>query len=72
MGWKTIGCRSCDLGMGTRGMDRCSKCHGTGSKLLHIESGDEYPNTYYGWLKLEDAHGLQPEHPTTQENPDGK
>ena len=26
-----FGCPACDFGMGRRGMDRCSKCDGTGS-----------------------------------------
>lgn len=40
-------CHHCDFGSGMRGMDRCSKCDGTGSQL-HTPSGKLYPNTKKG------------------------
>jgi hypothetical protein len=40
---------SCDFSMGTRGMDRCSKCDGTGSRL---RVGELYwPNTRDGYIE---------------------
>lgn len=57
--WTAIACSHCDFSGGTRGMDRCSKCDGTGSQLLHTPSGQLYPNTEEGWKKLEQDHGPQ-------------
>ncbi len=43
------GCGHCDFGMGTRGMDRCAKCDGTGSVFRVGLSA--FPNTEIGYLK---------------------
>lgn len=44
------GC-NCDFSSGTRGMDRCSKCDGTGSRLrINVPDGILYfPNTKLGY-----------------------
>ena len=47
---KVTGC-TCDFSGGTRGMDRCSRCDGTGSRFL-VSAGDEahyFPNTEKGY-----------------------
>lgn len=54
--WKAIDCGLCDFSSGTRGMDRCAKCDGTGSRLLHLPTGDSYPNTERGWNKMRADH----------------
>lgn len=48
---KPIGC-TCDFSSGTRGMDRCYKCDGTGSRLLASAGNDlrYFPNTREGWV----------------------
>lgn len=43
---KPITCHHCDFGSGQRGMDRCSKCGGTGSGFW--ANGSFYPNTKEG------------------------
>lgn len=56
--WKVIGC-TCDFSGGTRGMDRCHHCGGTGSRLFH-KSGDTFPNTETGWkAMMEKKRGKQ-------------
>ncbi len=51
---KTVGC-ICDFSGGTRGMDRCSRCDGTGSRFLVVvrqEWGNQafyFPNTKEGY-----------------------
>jgi hypothetical protein len=47
---KPVGC-TCDFSSGTRGMDRCSHCDGTGSRLLVVVDGQPFyfPNTKEGW-----------------------
>lgn len=53
--WKAVGCnRFCDAGY--RGMDNCNACGCTGSQLLHLESGDRYPNTEDGWSQMVKVH----------------
>ena len=59
--WRAINCWHCDFSMGTRGMDRCYKCDGTGSQIFHIPSKAFYPNTEDGWKELEKVHGKQVE-----------
>ena len=56
--WLAVGC-TCDFSGGTRGMDRCGRCDGTGSRLLHLPSGFHYPNTKEGWNRLVKEHGEQ-------------
>ena len=41
-------CSHCDFGSGQRGMDRCSKCDGTGS--VFFVAGQKFPNTEAGYL----------------------
>jgi len=41
---KPRGCPFCDFSMGTRGMDRCSRCDGTGSVFL---VGDREKNPHF-------------------------
>ena len=47
---KIVGC-TCDFSGGYRGMDRCSRCDGTGSRfLVTTEAGPLYfPNTKEGY-----------------------
>lgn len=42
-------CGHCDLGRGTRGMDSCSVCDGTGS--VFMVNGRSFPNTEEGYLE---------------------
>lgn len=58
--WRAVGC-NCDFSSGTRGMDRCAHCDGTGSRLLHLPTGYHYPNTEAGWKRLVKEHGEQVE-----------
>lgn len=44
---KPTSCPHCDFSGGTRGMDRCSKCDGTGS--VFRVGGRYYPNTKEGY-----------------------
>lgn len=44
---KPMTCNICDFGTGTRGMDRCSRCDGTGS--VFFVRGHFYPNTKEGY-----------------------
>lgn len=48
---KAVGC-TCDFSRGTRGMDRCSQCGGTGSRLLIVVDGEPryFPNTERGYV----------------------
>lgn len=46
---KASGCGHCDFGSGSRGMDRCSRCDGTGS--VFIQAGATFPNTEEGYLE---------------------
>lgn len=55
---KPVGCHSCDLGMGTRGMDRCSKCDGTGS--VFWVNRKCFPNTREGYIEACSAAGIEP------------
>ena len=51
---KTVGC-TCDFSGGTRGMDRCARCDGTGSRLF-VCIGDEahyFPNTEPGYKQAQ-------------------
>lgn len=64
------GCHHCDFSMGTRGMDRCARCDGTGSVFWVY--GRSYPNTEAGFhraltaLRNEEAAALStPEGGTT-------
>lgn len=43
------GCNLCDLGHGTRGMDRCAKCDGTGS--VFVVGTRTFPNTERGYME---------------------
>lgn len=47
---KIVGC-TCDFSSGTRGMDRCSRCAGTGSRFLAIGRDGPvfFPNTRDGY-----------------------
>lgn len=44
-------CSRCDFGSGTRGMDRCSKCAGTGSvfRVIGKDGLRSFPNTREGF-----------------------
>lgn len=55
---KPLGCDDCDFGGGTRGMDRCAKCDGTGS--LFFVNGRTYPNTKSGYIAACAAAGIVP------------
>jgi hypothetical protein len=46
-------CGHCDFGTGRRGMDRCSKCDGTGSYLKF--GGKKYENSRDGYKAALDA-----------------
>ena len=61
-GMKLVRCLYCDFGMGTRGMDRCGPCRGTGSRF-QIIVGDlvqEYPNTEQGYKEACEELGVEP------------
>jgi hypothetical protein len=45
---RTFVCDRCDFGGGTRGMDRCGRCRGTGS--VFRVGGRSWPNTEAGYL----------------------
>lgn len=47
---RAVGC-TCDFSSGTRGMDRCARCDGTGSRLLFVIKGEAryFPNTRVGY-----------------------
>ena len=45
---KAVACTHCDFGGGTRGMDRCAKCDGTGS--VFRVGWVTYPNTKQGYI----------------------
>lgn len=51
--WAAIACSHCDFSTGTRGMDRCSHCDGTGSQLIIRATGERFQNTEAGWGRLE-------------------
>lgn len=51
--WAAISCGHCDFSAGTRGMDRCVRCDGTGSQLIIRVTGERFPNTEAGWKRLE-------------------
>lgn len=55
---KPVGCDVCDFGSGTRGMDRCSKCKGTGS-VFWVDDNC-YPNTREGYIDACMAAGVTP------------
>lgn len=44
---KPMTCDRCDFGTGTRGMDRCSRCDGTGS--IFFVAGRYFANTKEGY-----------------------
>jgi hypothetical protein len=51
LGPLAVGC-TCDMSSGTRGMDRCGRCDGTGSRLL-VRSHHQifyFPNTMEGYV----------------------
>lgn len=52
---KVIDC-TCDFSGGTRGMDRCHLCNGTGSRFLVIidEEAWYFPNTKEGYGKAKE------------------
>lgn len=54
--WRAVHCSHCDFSSGQRGMDSCSKCRGAGSVLVFSATGDHYPNTREGWVKMIKAH----------------
>ena len=59
---KVVGC-TCDFSQGTRGMDRCHRCDGTGSRFLVFINGEGwyYPNTREGYVEAMQKLGLTPE-----------
>lgn len=63
---KVTGC-TCDFSGGTRGMDRCSRCDGTGSRFLVAVKGEWYyfPNTRKGYEDACQKLGVQPEPDTS-------
>lgn len=62
--WKAAGCEHCDFSSGTRGMDRCAKCGGTGSQLVLRATGQRFPNTEAGFARMETAHAALASAPT--------
>lgn len=44
-----VGCGNCDFESGQRGMDRCSRCGGTGS--AYLVGGVWFPNTDDGYVR---------------------
>lgn len=59
---KATGC-TCDFSRGTRGMDRCGRCDGTGSRLVIVVDGQAqyFPNTKAGHDRAEAALKTTPE-----------
>ena len=59
---KAVGC-TCDFSGGTRGMDRCHRCDGTGSRFRIIKGGEVFyfPNTRKGYEKACLALGYEAE-----------
>jgi hypothetical protein len=53
-------CDHCDFGTGTRGMDRCARCDGTGS--VFIVNGRYFPNTFDGYTNACVDAGVKPQH----------
>jgi hypothetical protein len=43
---RIVGC-TCDFSGGTRGMDRCGRCGGTGSRFLVVVKQDDGDQTFY-------------------------
>lgn len=59
---KVTGC-TCDFSGGSRGMDRCSRCDGTGSRFLVALNGNVFyfPNTREGYEDACRVLGVDPE-----------
>ena len=59
---KVTGC-TCDFSGGTRGMDRCHRCGGTGSRFIVVENGNPFyfPNTRKGYESACHKMGVKPE-----------
>lgn len=59
---KVTGC-TCDFSGGTRGMDRCHRCDGTGSRFVVAVDGEPFyfPNTRKGYLAACNKMGVVPE-----------
>jgi hypothetical protein len=62
LGPKVVGC-TCDFSGGTRGMDRCHRCDGTGSRFIVVSNGEGwyYPNTRKGYVEAMHKLGRTPE-----------
>ena len=54
---------TCDFSGGTRGMDCCHRCDGTGSRFLVVTNGNPFyfPNTRKGYENACRILGVQPE-----------
>lgn len=63
-GIRLIQCHHCDFGSGRRGMDRCSKCDGTGQQWAR--GGSRFVGTASGFFALLDYCDLAivPKEPT--------
>lgn len=59
---QVVGC-TCDFSGGTRGMDRCGRCAGTGSRFLVVTNGNPFyfPNTRRGYEDACRTLGVEPE-----------
>lgn len=65
---KPRGCPFCDFSMGTRGMDRCSRCKGTGSVFLVGDKDKRahyFANTKEGYEAACALASIKPVHDTT-------
>ena len=65
-GIRLIQCHHCDFGSGRRGMDRCSKCDGTGQQWAR--GGSRFVGTASGFFALLDYCDLAvvPKEPTEE------